>query len=60
MFALPASVRLVLAVELGRIRAVVQAAEDGRVPLARVEKEAQCVALDSTQLAMLLDGIDVA
>ncbi len=34
--------------------------ELGRFRLPRVEAEAQTVQLDSTQLAMLLDGIDVA
>ncbi|NNB92145.1 IS66 family insertion sequence element accessory protein TnpB [Corallococcus exiguus] len=34
--------------------------ETGRFRLPRVEAEAKSVALDSTQLAMLLDGIDVA
>ncbi|WP_420715173.1 IS66 family insertion sequence element accessory protein TnpB [Corallococcus sp. BB11-1] len=34
--------------------------ETGRFRLPRVEAEAKAVQLDSTQLAMLLDGIDVA
>ncbi|NNC09566.1 hypothetical protein HJC10_43005 [Corallococcus exiguus] len=34
--------------------------ETGRFRLPRVEEEATCVELDATQLAMLLDGIDVA
>lgn len=34
--------------------------EEGRFRLPRVEAQARTVALDATQLAMLLDGIDVA
>jgi transposase len=34
--------------------------ETGRFRLPRVEEQAQSVPLDATQLAMLLDGIDVA
>ncbi|RKH02930.1 transposase [Corallococcus sp. CA053C] len=34
--------------------------ETGRFRLPRVEDEAKAVTLDATQLAMLLDGIDVA
>jgi len=34
--------------------------ERGRLRLPRVEAQAQSVQLDATQLAMLLDGIDVA
>ncbi|NNB92148.1 IS66 family insertion sequence element accessory protein TnpB [Corallococcus exiguus] len=34
--------------------------ETGRFRLPRVEAEAKAVTLDATQLAMLLDGIDVA
>jgi transposase len=33
--------------------------EQGRFRLPRVEEQAQAVPLDATQLAMLLDGIDV-
>ena len=34
--------------------------EQGRFRLPRVDEQARAVALDATQLAMLLDGIDVA
>jgi transposase len=34
--------------------------EQGRFRLPRVEEQARAVSLDATQLAMLLDGIDVA